>query len=225
MGHGRDRRIGARRHNRKSLGRRGDEIAVTRPHTNLGGNVQEKRRGGCSDRRVAELALRGGRDRAAELVCHQLHAVADTQHRPAQIEQPWVALRRTGVGHAFRSARKNDPNRLSCANLVGRGVRRPDFRVHRKLAKPASDQLRVLRPEIKNDDGLMAHGLLEQGPTLVDAKALERLDAIITVWTRRGPQDVVVRSPSPWCAGARRRPRRRPRHSRSFRREPSGRSS
>ena len=50
------------------------------------------------------------------------------------------------------------PDRLARANLLGRRVRRPDLRVDRQLAQAPRDELGVLRPEIENDDGLMAHG-------------------------------------------------------------------
>ena len=41
--------------------------------------------------------------------------------------------------------------------FVERRVERQDLRVDRQLAQTARDQLRVLRPEIENDDGLMGH--------------------------------------------------------------------
>src|ERR1700687_3089912 len=47
--------------------------------------------------------------------------------------------------------------------FCGGGVRRPDFRVDRQLAQPPRDELGVLRPEIQNEDGLMAH---RKGPSL-----------------------------------------------------------
>ena len=142
-------------------------------HTRIsaGTSMKGSAEGVVSDRGVTELALRGGRHGPAEVVRHQLHAVADAQHRTAKIEQSRVALRRAGVGHALRSARKNDPGRLLRANRVGRRVRRPDLRVHRELAQASSDQLGVLRPEIENDDGLMVH---ERGLLGLCPKGLER---------------------------------------------------
>src|SRR5258705_3222482 len=46
---------------------------------------------------------------------------------------------------------------MARANLLGRDVGRPDLRVDRQLAEAPSDELCVLRPEVENDDGLMAH--------------------------------------------------------------------
>ena len=109
------------------------------------------------DQRVAELALARGRDRPAERVRHQLHAVADPEHGDADVENGGIALRRAGVGHALGPAGQDDPGRTPRANLLGRGVRRPDLRVHRELAKPPGDELCVLRPEVENDDCLVAH--------------------------------------------------------------------
>ena len=110
------------------------------------------------DGRMAELALRRRRDRAAERVRHQLHAVADAEHRACpRSNSAGIALRRARVRHALRTARQDDAGRLARANLVGRRVRRPDLRVDRQLAQTPRDELRVLRSEIENDDGLMAH--------------------------------------------------------------------
>ena len=107
---------------------------------------------------MAELALRRRRDAAAERVGHQLHAVADPEHRTADVVDAGIALRRAELGHALGPARQDDADRLARANRFERRVRRPHFRVHRQLAQSPRDQLRVLRTEIQNDDGLMGHG-------------------------------------------------------------------
>src|SRR5688572_13013534 len=88
---------------------------------------------------------------------HQLHPVADAEDRAADLEQRRIASRGARVGHAFWSPRQDDADRLARLNDLGWRVRRPDLRVHRQLAKTPRDQLCVLRPEIENDDGLMAH--------------------------------------------------------------------
>ena len=73
-------------------GRRGrDEVAVARPHAQLVGHAVEERAPSASLTRApcawpnSRCAAR--RDAAAERVGHQLHAVADAEHRHAQLEQ------------------------------------------------------------------------------------------------------------------------------------------
>ena len=82
-----DRRVVAGRGHRKS-GRRGrDEVAVARPHLHLVGHALQHPRGDggvAPHQRVAELAMRGAAQRAAEHVRHQLHAVADAERGHAR---------------------------------------------------------------------------------------------------------------------------------------------
>ena len=70
-----------------------------------------------------------------------------------------VALRRAGVRHAARPARQNDARPDSCArSCLERRVERHDLGVDRQLTQTPRDQLRVLRAEIQNENGLMGHG-------------------------------------------------------------------
>ena len=59
--------------------------------------------------RPAELADRMALHAAAERLAHQLHAVADAEHRNAEIENRRVALRRAVGIHARRAAGKDEP--------------------------------------------------------------------------------------------------------------------
>src|SRR5262245_54214377 len=106
---------------------------------------------------MTKFALRGWRHSAAERVGHELHAVADAQHRTAQIENLGIAKRCAGIRDTLWSSRKDDPGWVPLANVLGRRVRRPDFGIHRQLAQPPSYQLCVLGPKIKDDDRLMVH--------------------------------------------------------------------
>ena len=107
---------------------------------------------------MTELALRRRRDRAAQRMGHQLHAVTDPEHRYVEIEQSSVALRRAGIRNALRSAGEDDACGFAFGDFLGRRVGRPYFGVDRQLPQAPSDQLRVLRAEIQNDDGLVGHG-------------------------------------------------------------------
>ncbi len=100
------------------------------------------------------LAARGRNDVAAELDRHQLQPVADPEDRDAARPQPGIGLRSALVIHAGRAAREDDGLRLPAANLVERSVERQQLRVDVELANAAGDQLRVLAPEVENDDGV-----------------------------------------------------------------------
>ena len=100
------------------------------------------------------LAARGRNDVAAELVRHQLQPVADPEDRDPARPEAGIGLRSALVVHAGRTARQDDGNRLPAANLVERGVERQELRVDVELTHAAGDQLRVLAPEIEDDDGV-----------------------------------------------------------------------
>jgi hypothetical protein len=104
---------------------------------------------------MPELAMRGTPDVTAEQRRHELHAVTDAQHRDAEPEHLGVAHRRPRVGHAARSAREDEAGRLAGPQgLDGRAVGH-DLGVHRQLAETPRNQLRVLRAEIEDEDGLV----------------------------------------------------------------------
>src|SRR5690606_812616 len=57
---------------------------------------------------VAELAHRPGFDRATQLGGHGLHAVADTEHRYAELEHPLRCPRPVGLVHRLVAAGEHD---------------------------------------------------------------------------------------------------------------------
>ena len=117
------------------------------------------------DRRVAELALRRRRHRAAERVRHQLHAVADAEHRACRGRTaPDRSSARPASDTLLGPPDRMMPAGAARADRLGRRVRRPDLRVDRQLAQTTRDELGVLGPEIENDDGLM--GSLKAGEGL-----------------------------------------------------------
>ena len=107
---------------------------------------------------MAELAVRRPRQRAAQDLRHELHAVADAEHRHAQLEQRVVAVRRAGLVDAHRAAREDDPGRLPAGDLGRRRAERDDLGIHVQLAEPPRDELGVLRSEVEDQDDLMRHG-------------------------------------------------------------------
>jgi hypothetical protein len=119
---------------------------------------------GDVDPRSAELALVGPPDLAAEQVRHQLHAVADAEHRHALAEDAGIDGRRpvgvhargpTGEDQALRAADHLRPD--------GRGH---DLRVAPLLADAPRDQLGVLAAEVDDEHPLVAReaGLARRGP-------------------------------------------------------------
>ena len=105
----------------------------------------------------AVLAGAGVRDGATERLRHRLEAVADTEHRHAQVEQRRVELRRALGVHAGRTAGQHHRLRIAGLDLVDRRGVRNHLGEHPRLAHPASDQLGVLRTEIDDQtrDGAM----------------------------------------------------------------------
>jgi hypothetical protein len=137
---------------------------MTRPHTKLGGDLGEQP--GCLavsrhavarhlDEGVAELAMARAAHFSAQHVGHQLHAVADTQHRKAKLEETPVAPRRGIVRHAARAAGQNHSDRILGANRLNGRAEGDDLGIHGQLTQTTSDELRVLRPEVENENGLV----------------------------------------------------------------------
>ena len=169
--HDGDRRIVAGGGNGKSRRRGGHEVAVTRPHLHFVRHALQharRDRGVAAHERVAEFAMRGAPQRAAEHVRHQLHPVADAERRHPEIEHGAIDMRRALFVDAARSAREDDADRLLGLDRRQRRVKRQDFAVDRQLAQPSRDQLGKLRPEIENDDGLMRHLALSRPRDVAD---------------------------------------------------------
>ncbi len=192
-GHCGHRRVRARRGDRESRRRRGDEIAMAGPHAQLGRRRREKRRARFDvNRRMAELAVRGRRDRPAERVRHQLHAVADAQDRHRGVEHAVVTVRRRGIRHARRPARQDDAGRLEAGDRRERRVERQDFAIDGQLPQPAGNQLGELRAEVQDDKCLVFHW--ERLSQLIHARwhaCKGRQDLIIRVCLRYAPPYLV----------------------------------
>jgi hypothetical protein len=130
---------------------------------------------------VPVLALRCRSDASAERVSHKLHSVADAKDRRTEIEQLRITGRRPTLEDTFRTARENDPSRAARPYYVARSIGWPHFRIDRQFPKSTRNQLRVLRSEIEDEDGLVGHGR-------------EPIEAIIAGWLHARPQYAVVLS-------------------------------
>ncbi len=105
---------------------------------------------------LAELARAGARDGAAQLEGHELGAVADAQHRHAQVEERRVGARRVVDVDAHGTAREDQAARPARADLVERRVEGDELRVDVALPHAARDELPVLRAEVEHEDGVVA---------------------------------------------------------------------
>jgi len=116
--------------------------------------IKQPRGAGNRHLGVAELALARGGDAAAELLRHGLHAVADAEHRHAELEHRGRRVRRVGGGDRFRPAGENHATRGKGTHLRVADVPRVDLTVDAELAHAPGDELRVLRAEIQDQDAM-----------------------------------------------------------------------
>ena len=139
-------------HHVEAVGRLGDRVAVAHPHRLGVGQIRMQLPASHFQLGAAVLTGAGARDGAAERLRHRLEAVADAEHRHAEVEHRRIELRCAVGVHAGRAAGQHDGLRILGLDLLdGRGVR-DDLRVHPGLADPARDQLRVLRAEVDDED-------------------------------------------------------------------------
>ena len=106
---------------------------------------------------VAELAHLAGLDLAAELLRHGLHAVADAEHRHAELEHRVRA--RVPVASSYADMwlpERMMPFGAEVADELVGDVVRMDLAVDVRFAHAARDQLRVLRAEIEDEDLFVA---------------------------------------------------------------------
>jgi len=100
----------------------------------------------------AILASSGEDDLAAKVMRHQHQAVTNSQHGNAQRKNLWIDLRGAFVINAGWPSGKNDPVRLQRSDFAGWRVEANNFRIHLTLADSPGDDLRVLRPEIEDEN-------------------------------------------------------------------------
>ena len=101
--------------------------------------------------------LLGGGNLSPQGVGHQLAAVADAQHRHAQLKNGRVHVGGLLLIYAVGAAGKNDADGLHGLQLLQRGGIGLDLAVHPALTHPAGNELVVLTAEVQDDHGLMGH--------------------------------------------------------------------
>ena len=139
-------------------------VAVRHPDRQRAFETFEQRRVGMQqvDLGVAVLALVAGHDFAAQLVRHELQAVADAEHRQAEMQHALVGGRRIGVIDRAWASGEDDAGGIVLLNFFQRSGAGQDDGEDVLFADAARDELRVLRAEVEDDDRLGFHYLLCQ---------------------------------------------------------------
>jgi hypothetical protein len=109
---------------------------------------------------IAVLVMAGIDHLAAQLGGHGLHAIADAEHRHAQLEHRLGGARRLLFRHRGRTAGEDDPLGGEGTDEFPRHVIGMQFAVDVGLAHAPGDQLSVLGAEIEDQD-LVVHVLSE----------------------------------------------------------------
>ncbi len=139
----------------EALGRSGHLVAVRHPDVEVLAGLQlaEWTRGlehFQAGRPV--LPVGGAVDLAAQELGHELQAIADAEHRNAQLEDLGVDHRRARLLDAVGAPGQDDPLRPEGADLVEGQVAGMDLTVDVQLADPPCDELGVLGAEVQNQD-------------------------------------------------------------------------
>jgi hypothetical protein len=86
---------------------------------------------------------------------HELHAVAYSKHRNAQVKELWVALWRPRRVDAGRASRKYQSFRCELEDAVSGDVVPNNFAVHVLFTHSTGDKLGVLRTEVEHKHSLV----------------------------------------------------------------------
>ncbi len=176
----------------EALRRADDRVAVAHPDRLLALDAGEQPIGiGQADGGRTVLPLRRRHDLAAELVGHELQAVADAEHRDAAGPQCGVGPRGIGVVHRRRPPGQDHGRHPSALELGHRRVVRQQLGVDVQLAHAASDELRELAAEVQDGDGVGSLGSL--GLDALWRRRVERLFEIGLDLGIVGGEDAVAR--------------------------------
>ena len=136
----------------QSLGEFLHTVAVTHPYQMLaaGQPLEQAVRFVDSEHRGAVLAPRGSSVARAQVLRDHEHAVANSQHRAAQVEHLRTDIGRVGPIQAGGAARQNNAFGVERANLLEREIIGMDLAVDPRLANAARDELSVLTAKVKN---------------------------------------------------------------------------
>ena len=138
-----------------------DINAMAHPADRSGGNAVEQR--GIRIHihfRMAVLADRRLLHHAVQQIAHQLRAVADSQHRNAQLKYLFGTAGSAVLKHHIRSPGENDPLGIHLPDLVQAQIIGMYLAVYVAFADAARNQLIVLAAKVQNNDHLSVHEIL-----------------------------------------------------------------
>ena len=178
---------------------RGQPVAMAHPDRELvtGGERREQPDGLLHHQlRRPVFAVAARLDLAPELVGHELLAVADAQHRHAEIEEPRIALGRLVPVHALGAAREDDgPGREGADGVEGERARM-DLAVHARLADPTRDELSGLRPVVEDEhEGTARHAGANTSSRAWRTVSPSTARGPRFLWWRRGTGESAASSP------------------------------
>ena len=160
---GGDRRRARARDDARARGRRRDRVAVRHPRGLLFGQAGEERAFVHAHLGLAELGDSCSVDAAAQVLGHQLHAVADTERGDPELVDPRVDPGRAFRVDRSRAAGEHERERVAPPDVFGAHAVADQFRVDAALAYAPRDQLRVLAPEVDDEDGAFIPRRLADG--------------------------------------------------------------
>ena len=135
-------------------------ITVAHPHGRSILDIgQQVHRVVHKQRRLAVFSAACRHDRTAQLLHHQLHAVANTEDRNAQVPNTRITHRSPGLIHGAGAPTEDDPLGLDGLEFFRRGGVTHHQRKHLGFPHAPGDQLRVLGTKIKDHNRRMATGL------------------------------------------------------------------
>ena len=172
-------------------------VAVRIPDAQMARQAGEEA-AGLPDRQVAVavLALLAQRHLAAEKMAHELHAVANPQHRHAQGEDRGIRVRGGLRVDTLRTARQDDADDPVLPQFFRRRREVIDLRVDLALADATRNDLRELGSEVEDSDGLGHEGPEKtskpttnrrpvNGPVNRCASPVQNLSRVFS-WAQRG---------------------------------------
>ena len=158
IGHGGNRCAFGMREHREACRSLLNGHAMAHPRGLLGGGVGKNALGIINRGLGLAIFAQGGLIHlAAELVGHDLEAVADAEHRNTGLEYHSIYGRRAGLEYGSRATGQNNRLRILGQDLVNGHGMRDQFRVDAGLAYAAGDELGVLGAEVDDKHRTVCH--------------------------------------------------------------------
>ena len=146
-------------HDRETGSGRLDVVVVAHPADVAVRQAFKQRAGGVQrNQRLSIFPLRGLADFTAQIVHHELAAVADAQDRHTPGINFRIDGRRIGQISAVRATGKNDTLGIFGLDLGKVRAVRIDLTIHVAFTDAACNQLIILAAKVQNNDSFLLHG-------------------------------------------------------------------